>query len=98
MSETYKEIINEINKKVDTIISKYDNLNTDFITLKKENESLLEKINLEKENNKILESKFDQLKVAKVLEKSDEDIKNTKSKINKLVKEIDRCIALLNVD
>ncbi|WP_299715588.1 hypothetical protein [uncultured Tenacibaculum sp.] len=40
--------------------------------------------------------KFDVLKVAKTMEGSNEDSRNTKLKINALIREIDKCIVLLN--
>ena len=37
------------------------------------------------------------LKTAKMIDISSEDMKNAKSRLSKLVREVDKCIALLNV-
>ena len=98
MDNGYKEIIEEISKNAERVISKYSDLEYKFKELSKENESLTEELNLLKENKDSLERKFERLKSAKVFEQSNSDVKDAKSRINKLVKEIDRCIALLNVN
>ena len=98
MSNGYKEIIEEIGKNAEQVISKYRNLESRFNDLNKENKSLSEELELVKNTNNNLENKFEKLKAAKVFEHSNNDVKDAKGRINKLVKEIDRCIALLNVD
>ena len=98
MSEGYKEIIEEISKNTERVVSKYRELEYKFNELSKKNESLNEELELVKNANENLESKFEKLKSAKVFEHTNDDVKDARSRINKLVKEIDRCIALLNVD
>lgn len=50
-----------------------------------------------KSENEELVKKYDDLKVAKVLSVGDDDRKQVKLRINKIVREIDKCIAQLNV-
>jgi len=45
---------------------------------------------------KVLESKYERLKFAKTLTSSPEDCRNVKLQVNRMVREIDKCIALLN--
>ena len=49
------------------------------------------------EENKTLRSEYANLKLAKMIEIGDDDLKDAKTRVTKLVKEIDKCIALLNV-
>ncbi|MBO5135519.1 MAG: hypothetical protein J6C15_10250 [Bacteroidaceae bacterium] len=49
------------------------------------------------EENKTLRSEYANLKLAKMIEIGDDDLKEAKTRVTKLVKEIDKCIALLNV-
>lgn len=49
------------------------------------------------EENKNLRSEYANLKLAKMIEIGDDDLKDAKTRVTKLVKEIDKCIALLNV-
>jgi phage shock protein A len=44
----------------------------------------------------VLESKYQSLRFAKNLTSSQEDVRNAKLQINRMVHEIDKCIALLN--
>ena len=44
-----------------------------------------------------LQSDYANLKTARMIDISSEDMKNAKSRISKLVREVDKCIALLNV-
>ena len=44
-----------------------------------------------------LQSNYANLKIAKMLDISSNDIENAKSRLSKLVREVDKCIALLNV-
>ena len=71
--------------------------------MKEENEALLHnntKLHLlleEKEQQlKNQQEKYDLLKVAKTIEGSKENTRDTKLKINALIREIDKCITQLN--
>lgn len=44
-----------------------------------------------------LEADYANLKLAKIIEINDDEMKNAKSRLSKLVREVDKCIALLNV-
>ena len=44
-----------------------------------------------------LQTDYAKLKTAKMIDISSEDMKNAKSRLSKLVREVDKCIALLNV-
>ena len=82
---------------------KLKNILSNYEFLKEENEALLHnntKLHLllqEKEQQlKNQQEKYDLLKVAKTIEGSKENTKNTKLKINALIREIDKCIIQLN--
>lgn len=42
-----------------------------------------------------MRAQYDNLKVARILELSDSDTRNARQKINRLVRDVDKCIALL---
>lgn len=44
-----------------------------------------------------LKAAYESLKIAKMIEISDTDMKNAKSRLSKLVREVNKCIDLLNV-
>lgn len=73
-----------------------------FMQLKEDNEELLEELvrkdsELEevKKQNKQLEANYANLKMAKMLEVGDKDITAAKQRVAKLVRDVDKCIALL---
>ena len=71
--------------------------------LKEENNDLKYQIGILKqlqgeleEANKIIKVKYDNLKTARIISVKQGDLKNAKNRLSKLVKEVDKCIALLN--
>lgn len=91
------EAVHELELKLKDFISRYE-------FLQKENEILLlqnaelQCLLSERERQLVNQQKqFEILKVAKTIEGSNEDSKNTKLKINALIREIDKCISLLSV-
>lgn len=73
-----------------------------FQQLKEENEALLEELvgkdsELEaaRKENKLLQDKYANLKMAKMLEVGDGDLASAKQRMAKLVRDVDKCIALL---
>ena len=74
-----------------------------FDELKQENADLKlllgqkeEEIKLLEQSRKELEARYTDLKMARTISLYDKDIKDTKQRLTSLVREIDRCIALLN--
>ena len=49
------------------------------------------------DENKTLRSEYANLKLAKMIEIGDDELKDAKTRLHKLIKEVDKCIALLNV-
>ena len=89
-------IYNEINQKIDKLIAKHE-------ALKLENQSLKEQLNdaahVVKEKDRVIDELNEQIKVlsmAKSLSGDSGTNKDMKLKINELVREIDKCISLLN--
>ena len=73
-----------------------------FTQLKEDNEELLEELVRKdselqeiKKQNKLLEANYANLKMAKMLEVGDKDIAAARQRIAKLVRDVDKCIALL---
>ena len=95
MSNTI-EAVNLLEIKLKNLLSNYD-------FLLKENELLLK--NSSKLQHQLLENKqlleqrdkqFKLLRIAKTIEGSDNSTRDTKFKINALIREIDKCIVQLN--
>ena len=96
MTELEKNLLIDFKVKVKQIIAKHE-------AIKQEKKQLLGKIGeLEdtisqiRTENLLLEQKYESLKLAKMMYASDDEAKDAKNRIQKLVREIDKCIALLN--
>lgn len=94
----------EEERLVRTLEARMTQLILDFKAQKKQNIALNQELN-EKEKTICnlhaqlakLQTDYANLKIAKMIEISDDDMKNAKSRLSKLVREVDKCIALLNV-
>lgn len=47
------------------------------------------------QQNRDTQARYDNLKVARMLELSDNDTRNARQRLNRLVRDVDKCIALL---
>jgi chromosome segregation ATPase len=96
MSDQGYEELTLLNKKLEELFERYNNLRTKNKELKTENELI--KQNLQERDEKIrqLETKYERVKLSGALLGEGENAVEAKKKINELVREIDRCVALLN--
>jgi hypothetical protein len=88
---------------IHTLEDRLKNLLTNYEFLKEENEILLQNVNklqhqliLNQQELENQNKKFDLLKIAKTINGSKENTRETKLKINALIREIDKCIIQLN--
>ena len=91
----YEELI-VLNRKLDELLTKYSNLNTEAEELRKSNEVLKLTIKSRDERYKELETKYERVKLTGALLGEGENANEAKKKITELVREIDRCVALIN--
>lgn len=96
MTEDDKRLLNSFEGKFRHILFLYDELKKENAEL---NEALSQKENriqeLEDSVNE-LEVRYRNLKMARMISVNDSEIRDTKQRIAKLVREVDKCIALLN--
>jgi len=91
------KVVDSLENKVAEILRKQADLNRSKLELEAEIEELkLEKLRLEKEVEEWKE-KTDSLKLANSLLGSDQYKRETKQKINALIREIDQCIVQLSL-
>lgn len=97
LMDRYNEKLEQVFKKVQQLASAHAQLKDDHKRLKAENEELLKLLKEQGEQIDDMEGKMRVLKVAKQLGSSPEEDRNElKKKINEYIKEIDKCVALLN--
>lgn len=74
-----------------------------YTLLSDENTALREQLSIQsvelekaREQYSLLEKSYSDLKLAKIISIDDEEFGNTQKRLSKLVREVDKCIALLN--
>jgi vacuolar-type H+-ATPase subunit D/Vma8 len=96
MTDQERNLLIDVKGKVKLIIARNESLKQEKDHLKGKIGDLEQTISQLREENNLLEQKYKNLKLAKMLTASDDENKDAKSKIQKIVREIDKCIALLN--
>jgi len=97
MAETNTFKTDELKQKVQHVISLYTSLKNEKATLVDEKIQLLKKIEEQKIKIAEIESNYNTLQLAKAVSAKDEgETEFAKKRIDTIVREIDKCIALLN--
>lgn len=91
-----KTIINNIELKVGKLIAKYDQVNAEKLDLQRNNITLKARLREKESQIVALQDKVKLMNISKSVDASKEEVKSTRLKINEYVREIDKCIALLN--
>ena len=95
MAVKYDTVVNELNTKIDKLIKLYIISLEQNENLKQELENLRSELEGVKRENKILNENIKTSKVASAISGGEKGYE-AKVRINQLVREIDRCITLLN--
>ena len=96
MSQQGYEDLDLLKNRLEELLKKYYRLRAENYEIKSKNEVL--KVKLQEENDKYreLETRFERIKISGALLGGDENAGEAKEKITELVREIDRCVALLD--
>jgi len=96
MTERETLLLREFKDKLDLLIGLHQKMKAECQMLLEEKKRLNEQVNLLTNANQDLSKNVEDLKFAKTLAGGNEDSHEAKIKINRLVREIDKCISLLN--
>jgi chromosome segregation ATPase len=96
MEDVQKDIVGTLKNKVEKLLSLYNDLETENAKIKSEAQDLTLKLKNKESEIEFLKNKYNKLKLAKNLIGATDDSHDAKIKINRIVREIDKCIALLN--
>jgi|TARA_B110000467_G_scaffold152188_1_gene161305 predicted nuclease with TOPRIM domain len=88
--------LSSIELKVSKLVESYTELKKIKSDLDTEKNQLFEKLSAKEIEIASLQEKIKLINISKTVDVSSDDIKNTRMKINSYVREIDKCIALLN--
>lgn len=95
MSE-YENIISAVKNKALMMFSAIEKLKAENATIKAELEQANNALKSKELECHDLHVKYENLKLAKVIQLSGGDLHDAKIKVNRIVREIDKCISLLN--
>jgi septation ring formation regulator EzrA len=96
MTENKDHILNEVQDKLDQLISSYEMCLEANSMLSSEIEEIKSRLDKRNAEYEALQKRFETLKVARSLGETPEGKKEAKAKINAIMREVDQCIALLN--
>ncbi len=103
MSEESQIVINRLKGHIETIISSYEvalfekrELETKLAECREKLASAQQELETNKKTVKELKEKIDIMQLTNAFRGSSQDVKEAKQRIARLVKEIDKCISLLN--
>jgi phage shock protein A len=96
MTDQEKILLTNFELKVKQVIAQVDVLKQEKLALLEKVKNMEESVNQLRKENMVLEQKYQNLKLAKLFVAPDDGTKDAKSKIQNIVREIDKCIALLN--
>jgi predicted nucleic acid-binding Zn-ribbon protein len=91
----YEELI-ILNRKLDELLERYNNIKHEVTDLRSGNEVLKGLLHEKEDKIRELEIKYDRIKLSGALLGEGENAIEAKKKLTEIVREIDRCVALLN--
>ena len=91
-----KDIVNNIEVKLVKFIAKYELISKEKLLLQQENEASVAALKSKENEILSLQEKIKLMNISKSVDASKQEVKETRLKINEYVREIDKCIALLN--
>ena len=96
MKPQHAAIIDPVKQKIETLISLHEKALTENRELNSKLQTLSEEQNIYKKEKEELEQKVQKLQMAGAFLKTSEDTREAKQRIGKLIREIDKCLTMLN--
>ena len=96
MTEVDDFVIGNFESKLNRLMEAYEQLSAENATLREQ--LTLQSVELDKVREQYAEltASYSSLKLAKIISVNDSEIGDTQRRLSKLVREVDKCIALLN--
>ena len=96
MTEEESVLLGNLNENIRLLFDEYENVENKNGLLKEEINRLKSEIQVIEKEKSELGRKIEQMKLATLILSGVDENREAKQKINKLIREIDKCIALLN--
>jgi hypothetical protein len=96
MKEEERKLLATFESSLRLLMHKHDELKSKCADLEKQLEDQSKELDLARKDFKRLEANYTNLRLAQTINLNGNDVKETKLRLSKLVREVDKCIALLN--
>jgi predicted nucleic acid-binding Zn-ribbon protein len=96
MTEKDQHLIDELKSNIRRLINSVESSKNEIEAIMNEKRELESNLVANKREFEELKKKYDNLKVAKAMAEGDPENQAARQKITKLIREVDKCIALLN--
>ncbi len=96
MTDKDKDLLNVLEARIRQLMFLHDELNKQNQILQQALKAKEIEQNDLKQKYHVLEENYNNLKQARIISIKDSDVSATKQRLSKLVREIDKCLALLN--
>lgn len=97
MTQEEEILLRNFETRVRQLILQYQELQHENAALHANVRELQDEAERLRSENAKLRNDYSRLKLAKMLNISDDDARDAKVRVNRLIREIDKCIALLNI-
>jgi predicted nucleic acid-binding Zn-ribbon protein len=91
-----KAVITSLESKIEKLVDLHRRTRKELTTLQSQHNTLTQTVSQQKQAIKELEERSKVLRLSKSISSTNENTTELKLKINELIREVDKCIALLN--
>jgi translation initiation factor 2B subunit (eIF-2B alpha/beta/delta family) len=97
MTQEEEKILRVFETRVRHLLLKYKEFESELQNLQQQILRQQDELSALQDQNVSLKKSYDTLKMAKMIEVSGDDVQDAKKRLSKLIRDVDKCIALLNV-
>jgi predicted nucleic acid-binding Zn-ribbon protein len=97
MTQEEEKILRVFETRVRHLLLKYKEFESELQNLQQQILRQQGELSALQDQNVSLKKSYDTLKMAKMIEVSGDDVQDAKKRLSKLIRDVDKCIALLNV-
>ena len=96
MTDAQKEMLKEFEARVRQLMFMYEIIKQENAELRQQVFEKNEQIQSSAEEVRVLKAKYDNLKMVRIIAVKQDDFRGAKQRLSKLVREVEKCIALLD--
>lgn len=98
MDSKLTDLITRIETRTRQLLMRHEELQKELLLLQERLQEREDEILSLQIKNEELQQQYDHLKMAKYIDMADDDVKDMRGRIRKMMRDIDRCISMLKVE